>query len=216
MSVLTAQSVRQFTRDPTLLDRREGDRVAIELTGRYMLSTKRDQEGKRREFACRALDISLQAIQLIVPVTGPVGERVIAYFDEFGVINGQILRVTQQGMVMSVIANDKQRERLAAKLAWLKEHQDRKLPDARQHRRVVPRRPLSTLTLATGETATCLVIDMSVSGVAISADMVPPIGAVVAIGAVVGRVKRHFAEGFAVAFVETQDLEQLERLLMLQ
>jgi hypothetical protein len=74
---------------------------------------------------------------------------------------------------------------------------------------------LSTLTFASGDTASCLVMDMSATGVAVSADAVAPVGTVVAVGSVVGRVRRHFPEGFAVAFIAPQDVEQLETLLML-
>ena len=214
MSGLSIKSMRNGARDPGDLDRRDDDRVAVDMNGRYMLSTKRDSEGNRREYACRLVDMSPQALQLTVPVTGPVGERVIAYFDEFGTINGWILRVTQQGLVMGIMADEAQRKKLAAKLAWFKERQTREVPDLREHRRVVPRQPLSTLTFATGETTTCFVVDMSVSGVAVSASTMPRIGMVVAVGAIVGRVKRHFAEGFAVSFIETQELEQLELLLI--
>jgi hypothetical protein len=200
--------------DAIFVDRREDTRVIVNIGGRYMLSSKRDEMGNRREFACRALNMSTRAMLVAAPVLGPIGERVITYFGEFGTIDGTIIRLMERSFVMSIKASDSLRERLAAKLSWLEEHKAYDVPDCRQHRRIVPRRPFSTLTFADGETATCLVIDLSASGVAVSADIVPPLGAVVAVGAVVGRVRRHFAEGFAVAFEETQDLRKLQRLLM--
>jgi len=51
----------------------------------------------------------------------------------------------------------------------------------------------------------CFVIDLSISGVAVSADIDPEIGSVLAVGAVVGRVARCFRGGFAVKFVTVQD-----------
>ena len=64
---------------------------------------------------------------------------------------------------------------------------------------------------ADGTVCGCFVIDMSVSGVAVSADIQPEIGMPLAVGACVGRVVRIFPEGFAVKFVEPQSRDDLER-----
>lgn len=197
-----------------IVDRRDSVRVILNMGGRYMLASKRDAEGNRREYACRAVNMSTKAMLLLAPVLGPVGERVIAYFGEFGTIDGTITRLIERGFVMSITASDRLRDRLAAKLAWLQDHRTNDIPDARTHHRIVPRRPFSTLTLASGRTYTCLVMDLSESGAAVSADVCPPVGTPVAIGAVVGRVRRHFTEGFAVAFEEHHELRDLQRLLM--
>lgn len=215
MSVVRAASLKAFAGRSVQSERREDERVAIDIAGRYMISTKRDAEGKRREFACRVLDMSARAIRMAVPVIGPVGDRVIVHFDEFGTLDGQIVRVEQQTMVINLIASDGMQARLARRLGWLRDAQAETVQDARQHRRIVPRRALSTLTFASGETASCLVIDMSAAGVAVSADVIPEAGTVVAVGSVVGRVKRVFAEGFAVAFIAPQSIDELETLLML-
>ena len=79
---------------------------------------------------------------------------------------------------------------------------------------VVPREPLSSMILADGSTVKCLIIDMSRSGVAVSAGVVPDIGTPLAVGKLIGRVIRHFKGGFAVEFVDRQQLGDLERLLI--
>ena len=56
---------------------------------------------------------------------------------------------------------------------------------------------------------------MSASGAAVSADVQPELGMPLAIGACVGRVVRHFGEGFAVKFVEIQNEQNLEKLVAL-
>jgi hypothetical protein len=115
---------------------------------------------------------------------------------------------------MSIAATEAERDRLAVRLAWLEDHKNHDAHEARQHERIVPRNPYSSVTLADGRTQTCFVIDMSISGVALSADLKPDIGTVLAVGRVVGRVRRHFAEGFAVEFVQVQDIDQLPTLLL--
>jgi hypothetical protein len=68
--------------------------------------------------------------------------------------------------------------------------------------------------MADGTIRSCFVIDMSVSGAAVSAEVQPPIGMPLAIGACVGRVVRLLPDGFAVKFVEQQNRHGLERRVM--
>lgn len=201
-------------REPAAAERRTDIRVITSIPGRYILGSRYDERGNRREFACRALNMSARAMLLAAPVAGPPGERVITHFDQFGRLEGSIIRVLSRGFVMSVAATEEEREKLAGKLAWLEDHKNHDAHEARKHERVVPRNPYSCLTLADGRTQTCFVIDMSASGVAVSADLLPELGTVLAVGRVVGRVRRHFAEGFAVEFVQVQNIDLLPSLLL--
>ena len=67
---------------------------------------------------------------------------------------------------------------------------------------------------ADGSVLACFVIDLSVSGAAVSADVVPQIGTVLAVGKVVGRVARYLPGGFAVEFVATQNRHEVESLVI--
>jgi hypothetical protein len=195
-------------------ERRDDVRVIVNLPGRYMLASKRNLKGERCEFACRIVNVSLAAMALSAPVPGPVGERVIVYSEQFGRLHGAITRVMTTGFVMSIAANEQTRERLAAKLDWLdKQKASPELPDSRRHARVVPKNPMATILLADGSTVSCLVIDFSDSGVAVSADLYPELGTPLAVGKMVGRVVRRFAEGFAVEFTEKTPLAEVERRL---
>jgi hypothetical protein len=195
-------------------ERREDVRVIVNLPGRYMLASKRNLKGDRCEFACRIVNISLNGMALSAPVPGPVGERVIVYSEQFGRLHGAITRVMTTGFVMSIAANAHTREKLASKLEWLEKQKDSpELPDSRRHARVVPKNPMATILLADGSTVSCLVIDFSDSGVAVSADLYPELGMPLAVGKMVGRVVRRFAEGFAVEFTEKTPLAEVERRL---
>jgi hypothetical protein len=201
-------------REPVAAERRTDIRVITNIPGRYILGSRSDERGNRREFACRALNLSTRAMLLAAPVLGPPGERVIAHFDQFGRLEGSIIRLLSRGFVMSIAASDAEREKIAAKLVWLEDHKNHDAHEARKHERVVPRNPYSWLTLADGRTQACFVIDLSASGIAVSADLKPDLGTVLAVGRVVGRVRRHFAEGFAVEFVQVQDIDLLPSLLL--
>jgi len=184
------------------------------MPGRYMLASKRNLKGERCEFACRIVNVSLGAMALAAPVPGPLGERVIVYSEQFGRLHGSITRLMTTGFVMSVAANPQTREKLAAKLDWLAKQKDSPdLPDSRRHARVVPKNPIATLLQADGSLTSCLVIDFSDSGAAVSADLYPTIGTPLAVGKMVGRVVRRFAEGFAIEFTEKVNLADVERRL---
>jgi hypothetical protein len=212
--MITSTPQYQSFGDLVMVDRRVDIRVITSLPGRYTLGSHLDEHGRRREYACRALNISPKAMMLAAPVNGSVGERVIAYFFRFGQLEGQITRVLERGFVMDIKASEDERAKLAVKLAWLEDHKNHDVNEARKHERIVPRDPYSTLTLADGSSLTCLVIDMSVSGVAVSAEVMPAIGTPLAVGKVVGRVRRHFNEGFAVEFLEVQNIDMLPHLLL--
>src|SRR6266508_3219789 len=175
-------------------------RIIINLPGRYSLADRRDARGERRQFACRTVNISKHAIALAAPVNGKLGERVIADIDELGRLQGNVGQLLERGFVMTIAANDEERAALAGKIDWLDKHKNLEVPDGRTHKRFMPENPYSTLLLHDGNIMTCLVIDISDSEAAISADTVPEIGTVLAVGKVIGRVVRHFAGGFAVKF----------------
>jgi hypothetical protein len=88
------------------------------------------------------------------------------------------------------------------------------VPDLRQNARIIPQSPHSILTLADGSIQDCFIIDMSVSGVAVSAQVLPQIGTPIAVGACIGRVLRLLPDGFAVKFVELQNRHDLNRLII--
>jgi hypothetical protein len=195
-------------------ERRTDVRLIVNIPGRYMLSNKRNLKGDRCEFACRIVNVSLEAMALAAPVRGPIGERVIIYSEQLGRLHGPIVRLMKNGFVISVAASAQTREKLAAKLDWLaKQKNAPDLPDSRRHKRVVPKNPMATILLADGSLTSCLVIDFSDSGAAVSADLYPEIGTPLAVGKMVGRVVRRFAEGFAIEFADKASLADIERRL---
>jgi hypothetical protein len=200
--------------DLVFVERRHDIRVIVNIPGRFSLSDRRDKRGERRVFACRAVNVSAQAVALTSPVSGKVGERVIAHIDHLGKLEGVLVRQLDRGFVMSISASDEERDKLAGKIEWLEKHKNHEATDKRGDERVAPASPYSQMILPDGSRETCLVLDLSVSGAAISADTVPDMGTVVAIGVLVGRVVRHFDGGFAVQFVERQSRHTVEALVI--
>jgi len=196
--------------DVVFVERRHDVRIIVNIAARFSLSERRDARGERRVFAGRAVNLSTRAIAFASPVDGKVGERVTAHIDHLGKFEGSVIRTLERGFVMSISVDDDERDKLAAKIEWVENHKNHDVTDKRAHRRIVPANPYSRLILADGSTETCLVLDVSISGAAVSANTVPKIGTVLAIGTVVGRVVRHFDGGFAVQFIQRQDREIVE------
>jgi len=188
---------------PLAEERRRFQRVRVNLLGRYMLAD-------RREFPCQVVNMSPGGMALVAPEAGEIGQRVIAYIDHLGRLEGQITRVYQNGFAMTVSATTRKRDKLAAQLTWLANRHILNLPEDRRHGRIVPRKPTARLILPNGVNVTVRIIDMSLSGAALSSDQRPNVGVLVTIGKVQSRVVRHLENGFAVEFTRLQHPDFLE------
>jgi hypothetical protein len=174
-------------------------RVKVSVLGRYMLAD-------RREFPCQILEMSPGDAAVIAPVAGGVGEKVIAYLDNLGRIEGTIKDSMDGGFVMDVAASPRKRDKMAAQLTWLANKDVLNLPEDRRHERVVPDNRHSTVVLDDGRRYNCKIIDISLSGAAIELAVRPAMGTPVTLGRMRARVVRHFQDGVAVEFASSQEM----------
>lgn len=174
-------------------ERRRHQRVRVSLLGRFMLED-------RREFPCQTINMSPGGVALTAPVPARVGERVVAYLDHIGRIEGIAVRQFERGFAMSIWATLRRRDKLADQLTWLANRGTLGLPEDRRHERVAPRDALSTVTFPDGTEVSCRVMDVSLSGAAVISDLRPPLGSVVLLGKTQGFVVRHIEHGFAIEF----------------
>jgi hypothetical protein len=188
---------------PLADERRRFQRVRVNLLGRFMLSD-------RREYPCQVANMSPGGMALIAPVSGREGERVIAYIDHLGRLEGTIARLYQNGFAMTVAATPRKRDKLAAQLTWIANRHILNLPEDRRHGRITPRKPVTQLAMPNGIQLTCRIIDLSLSGAAIATVERPALGMLVNLGTVQGRVVRHLDDGFAVEFTRLQHEDLLE------
>src|ERR1700760_139167 len=126
-----------------------------------------------------------------VPVVGRIGDRITSYFSEFGEFHGNISDTMQRSILLELEMTPEKREWMADKLTWLeKKQKDPTVQDERKDARFIPQTSHTTLTLADGRVHTCIVIDVSATGVAVSSELQPPIGMPLALGSCIGRVGR--------------------------
>lgn len=184
------------------------------LPGRVVLSARRRPESNAAPvFACRLSSITPYQAVLVSAESVQVGESVAAHFEAFGLLKATVSRRAEAGFVMDISLDDDGRRKLAAKIDWQKRKALTSVPDRRDHKRIMPRDPRSRLTLSDGAEMPCFIIDVSVSGVAVSAAVTPPKDVRVTVGSLSGRVVRLLDVGFAVQFDEVQELGQVEALI---
>ncbi len=190
---------------PLSQERRRHQRVRVDLLGRLMLEN-------RQEYPCRIINMSPGGMAVMATPPGKIGERVIAYVDHLGRLEGKITREFEGGFAMSIGATPRKRDKLAAQLTWLANRSILNLPEDRRHGRIVPRNPMARLILANGTNIACRIIDMSLSGAAIAVPptQLPAIGSAVTVGKTPGRVVRHIDDGFAMEFTRLQHPDFLE------
>ena len=184
-------------------ENRRYQRVKVDLLGRYMLED-------RREFPCQVVDMSPGGMAVIAPQCGKPGERVVAYIDHVGRLEGMIARIFPSGFSMTIAASQRKRDKLAAQLTWLANRHILDLPEDRRHQRAAARDQTTTLLLENGSEEKCRIVDLSVSGVAVISDNRPPIGSSLRVGKAPGRVVRHLENGFAVEFARLQNPDVLK------
>ncbi|MGX5666048.1 PilZ domain-containing protein [Rhizobium daejeonense] len=181
-------------------------RVAVNLQGRLMLANY-------EEYVCKVIDMSPGDVNFACAGRPRVNERVIAYIDHLGRIEGTVTKLTEDGFVISIVATGRKREKLAAQLTWIANKHELGLPEDRRHDRLTPRNTVTQLTLEDGRRYPCRLMDLSLSGAAVDIDIRPPIGTAVQLGNMRGRIVRHFLEGVAIEFLSLQSHEALTEFL---
>lgn len=201
----------------SMRDRDADVRFVGSINGCYTLSSRRrlQPEGPARAevFACRVMSISADSVAVTAPVVGALHERLTAHIDGIGLIAGNVARLIPDGFAFDIDASAEERRALAARIGWLKRKRIHTEEDRREYKRFLPRDPRSLVTLADGRVLKCVLIDVSRSGAAVSADVVPVTGDSVVVGSVPARIVRPLKVGFAVQFDDIQKAEDVERLL---
>jgi hypothetical protein len=206
MSVPTATTQRSAPAAdaPKASDQHRYKRFELALLGRFMRANK-------QEYPCKLNDISVGGASVKAPVEVDLGERIIAYFDEIGGIEGSVVRVFEGGFAMGLKATQHKRDKLAAQITWLINKDAMGAGDGRRHERVGVPNKSSTLKFPGGIAVDCRVLDVSLSGASIGTEARPTIGSEVTLGKLRCRVMRYHERGIGVQFLDIPDPEALRR-----
>ncbi|ODA68208.1 PilZ domain protein [Methyloligella halotolerans] len=184
-------------------DRRQYRRVDVRIFGRFMREDK-------QEFPCRIINMSAGGMAMLAPVACEQGERIVAYLDNFGRIEGKVVRCFEGGFAIEITASAVRREKIANLLTWAVNQENLGLSsETRVHERKVPNKPESKLILPDGQTQECRVIDVSLSGASVAVDPRPALGTVVVLGRMRGFVVRQHDDGVAIQFASVQNPDSI-------
>lgn len=188
-------------------DRRRHKRFALTLLGRFMRANK-------QEYPCKMIDISVGGVSVHSPVDVDMSERIVAYFDHIGGVEGQVVRVFEGGFALQLNISAHKREKIAAQITWLINRDDLSGHEERRHERIQVNKT-TQLKLTDDVILPVRLIDFSISGASmiLPPDIRPVIGAEVTLGRLRARVVRHHEHGIAVQFIDVQSTENVRRSL---
>jgi len=186
-------------------DRRQDPRTPVLMLGRFMRVSK-------HEFPCKMIDISLSGAALMAPVEPDMGEKIIAYFDQFGGLEGNVARNFTGGFAIRFSITEHKRQKLAGTLAaMLDKTRTSGGIERRHYERVVARSKTQTLALGEKFSIDCEILDLSISGASVMTAARPGLGTLLKLGTTNARVVRHHDRGIALEFVDVQKPNALRR-----
>lgn len=182
-------------------DRRAYDRTPVEIFGRCLLNNG-------LEIPCQAINISPGDIAVIAGHSPKVGDHVVHYLDHIGRVEGPVLRVFDGGFASRIEGTPRKREKIAARIEWLKGRAEFGVEDIRRHQRIEPRQTNSQITMPDGRVYPVDIIDISLSGASVSCSVRPQPGTKLSLAGMSGHVVRHFPEGIAIEFENQMSLDR--------
>lgn len=175
-------------------ERRRFLRVRVDISGRLFVPSE------NREERCRIVDMSpggaLVACEHVPPADAPI----VLYIDGFGRFEGVVARPSENSFGVHFQCSALKRERVAEQLTMLVNKGSVDEAVLRRHERSNTR-GLAQFTRANGDNFACEVLDLSLSGLSIKTEARPPIGEIVVIGQMAGKVVRYHESGIAIEFV---------------
>ncbi|MCL4767664.1 MAG: PilZ domain-containing protein [Hyphomicrobiaceae bacterium] len=183
-------------------ERRLYRRTNVVLPGRFMRENK-------QEHPCKLRDISGSGAAIMSPVEPVTGERIVAYFDHIGGLEGVVARSFEGGFAIELRVTQHKREKIAAQLAWLTNRTHNHSAPQRRHERFTLGSRTATLRLDEDISIQVAVLDVSISGASVETEARPAIGSEVVLGKLRAKVIRHHVEGLGLEFIDIQNPDAL-------
>lgn len=180
--------------------------VTVDLQGRMMRQDYSEQK-------CVIQRMSPAIASFSAANLPNTGERIIAYVEQLGRIEGAVCRTSKEGFDVAIHATPRKQSKLAAQLTWLANKHELGVSEDRRHERAAPSNDNAEIRLEDGRAYPCHILDLSVSGAAFEVDIRPELGTKLWLGSMQGRVVRHFDNGVSMEFTHVQPLNELEERL---
>jgi hypothetical protein len=160
------------------------------------------------EHPCRVARLTIDTADFLSDTVVPFGMPIVAYLGDLGRVIGVVSQRVEGGFSVKFTMSGTARDKFAAKL---KQRDGDKAAGAHPDRapRFSPTQTKSHIALSDGRIYPCEVLDISLSGAAVKADIMPTLGTYVALGKMRGRVVRYTDQGMAIEFVKPLDRTSL-------
>ena len=172
-------------------ERRRHRRVDLTLKARVL-----KEDGV--EEPCLVINISAGGVLLKAVNPPQAGEKVVVYIDDVGRHEGLVIRSSKHHFAVDYRARRAKSKRAADSLTYAVN-----TPHMRLDRRATPRirtdQP-TVLTLESGESIACEMLDVSLTGASIEINPRPPLGSMVTLGKMLAKVVRRHEKGVGVVF----------------
>jgi len=182
-------------------ERRKYLRLEVDLTGKFFVPAE------QREEPCRIVDLSPTGARVASESVPANGAQLVLYIDEFGRFECDVVRTEWGHFGVAFRCSALKQARLGEQLEIIAKQGAPQSSPLRRHERR-PGGELSQFTRSNGESIHCEVLDLSLSGLSLKTTVKPPVGEVITIGQVSGRVVRHHETGIAVEFCGARNGER--------
>ncbi|MEE2690824.1 MAG: PilZ domain-containing protein [Pseudomonadota bacterium] len=175
-------------------DRRQYERFPLGRPTRFISRTDLEASG-------RLIDISEGGMALAAPTSVDIGDELIAYPEGLGRLPGVVVRKFDGGVGVKFSLSDGQRANLAKRIkSAVTGTPYLRLFENRSSSRMTISLPAVAFIIGGGDGFECEISNLSADGAAVKSEVRPPLGSIVKIGTLQGRVCRHADTGFALEF----------------
>lgn len=172
-------------------ERRRFRRVDLAIKARVL-------KANGEEEPCLVVNISAGGALLKAVNPPAAGEHVVLYIDEVGRHEGQVIRSAKHFFAVDYRGRRAKTKRTADNLTHSLNNRQMKLD-----RRATPRIKHdqdTVLTLESGESIACEILDISLTGASVAIDPRPELGVNVTVGRMTGKVVRRHEKGVGIVF----------------
>ena len=181
-------------------NRRKFERHEIDLSVRFISQKDLEASG-------RLVDISEGGLAMITEAQAEVGDKIIAYPEGLGRVEGVVRRKIEGGLAVEFKISEGQRTHLGKRIhSALTGVPYIRLLENRGHKRMKLNLVSQAQEGSCGRAFSCKIVDLSESGALVKASEKPSIGADIRIGSIRGLVRRHTPDGFALEFAQMADV----------
>ncbi len=177
-------------------DRRRHARAPINLKARFLT-----EPGD--EFPCLVSNISAGGALLRAKNPPPAGQKIVLYIDDVGRFEGRVVRSGKHSFAVDYRGRRAKSKRTADALIAAM-NAPRRASDRRSAPRVKTDSE-ATVRLANGETISCSIRDISLTGASIDISPQPPLGAELQLGRMIARVVRRHETGVGLVFTGSSE-----------